>query len=149
MRKRSVWSISLALLIICSMLLSACGGDATPTTGTGTGATTTDTPAAGGAAPTDTTVAGGAGAATDTPAAAAATDTPAEAAGGNATATTGTTGGGAATTFDPAAYKKNAVEPGATLRVSSWGDTSEQQVNKDALARFNQVYPDVKITYEP
>jgi len=64
------------------------------------------------------------------------------------TATT-TTGGGTTSTFDPTAYKKNAVESGATLRVSSWGDTSEQQVNKDALARFNQVYPDVKITYEP
>jgi multiple sugar transport system substrate-binding protein len=33
--------------------------------------------------------------------------------------------------------------------VSSWGDTSEQGVNRDAIARFNQVYPDVKITYEP
>jgi len=64
------------------------------------------------------------------------------------TATT-TTGGGTTSTFDPTAYKKNAVESGATLRVSSWGDTSEQQVNKDALARFSQVYPDVKITYEP
>src|SRR5438874_4596265 len=53
------------------------------------------------------------------------------------------------TTFDPSAYKKNAVEPGATLRVSSWGDTSEQGVNKAALDRFNKVYPDVKITYEP
>src|SRR5205814_7318731 len=43
----------------------------------------------------------------------------------------------------------NTVEPGATLRVSSWGDTSEQGVNKAALDRFNKVYPDVKITYEP
>lgn len=51
--------------------------------------------------------------------------------------------------FDPAAYPKNAVEPGARLRVSSWGDLSEQQVVRDALARFNQVYPDVTITYEP
>ena len=54
-----------------------------------------------------------------------------------------------AVAFDPAAYKKNAVEPGAHLRVASWGDTSEQQVNQDALARFQQVYPDIKITYEP
>jgi multiple sugar transport system substrate-binding protein len=51
--------------------------------------------------------------------------------------------------FDPAAYKKNAVEPNAELRVASWGDTSEQQVNRDSLKRFNQVYPDVKIIYEP
>src|SRR5947209_6087006 len=53
------------------------------------------------------------------------------------------------TTFNASAYKKNTIEPNATLRVSSWGDTSEQGVNKAALARFNQVYPDVKITYEP
>ncbi|HEX6606203.1 MAG TPA: sugar ABC transporter substrate-binding protein [Chloroflexia bacterium] len=51
--------------------------------------------------------------------------------------------------FDPAAYRKNAVEPGAHLRVSSWGDTSEQQVVRDALARFQQVYPGITITYEP
>jgi multiple sugar transport system substrate-binding protein len=51
--------------------------------------------------------------------------------------------------FDPAAYKKNKVEPGARLRVSSWGDASEQKVVIDALARFNLVYPEVEITYEP
>src|SRR5437879_7195491 len=50
----------------------------------------------------------------------------------------------AAFKFDPAAYKKNAIEPGAQLRVSSWGDASEQKVVRDALVRFNQVYPDVK-----
>ncbi len=56
---------------------------------------------------------------------------------------------GAAAIGAPAAYKKNTIEPGAQLRVSSWGDSSEQKVVSDALARFNQVYPDVKITYEP
>ncbi len=64
---------------------------------------------------------------------------------------TAVTSGGSpvASKFDPAAYKKNAIEPNASLRVSSWGDASEQKVNTDSLARFNQVYPDVKITYEP
>jgi multiple sugar transport system substrate-binding protein len=145
----------IAVLVISSMLLSACGGES-PTATTGTGATggaaaATDTPAAAGAAATDTTAPAAGGAATDTPAAAggAATDTPA-AAGGAATDTPAAAGGGAtSSTFDPTKYKKNAIESGATLRVASWGDTSEQQVNRDALKRFNQIYPDVKITYEP
>lgn len=139
MAKSSKWTLPLVLLVICSLVLSACGAEATAvpataTTGAAPPAAATDTPAAA-AAPTDT-------------AAAMAAPTDTAAAGGAATATTGggTSGG---TTFDPAAYKKNAVEPGATLRVSSWGDTSEQGVNRDALARFNKVYPDIKITYEP
>lgn len=68
--------------------------------------------------------------------------------GGQATATTGGSTSGS-TKFDPTAYKKNAIEAGAVLRVSSWGDTSEQGVNNAALDRFKQIYPDVKITYEP
>jgi len=124
MTKSTKWTFPIALLMVGSMVLSACGGTSdTPTTGTSA------------AAPTNTTAAA-AGAATDTPAAA-----------GAATPATGGTGGAA--TFDPTTYKKNAVETGATLRVSSWGDESEQAVNKAALARFNQVYPDIKITYEP
>ena len=62
---------------------------------------------------------------------------------------TSSDGNQAAFRFDPAAYKKNEVEPGAELRVSSWGDESEQKVVSNALARFNQVYPEVKVTYEP
>jgi multiple sugar transport system substrate-binding protein len=133
MTKPTKWSLPLVLLVICSMLLAACGG-ATATDTPAPSAAATDTPATG-AAPTNTTAP-----------AAAATDTPSVA----MTGTTPTTGAVmTGTTFDPSAYKKNTVEPGATLRVSSWGDTSEQGVNKAALARFNQVYPDVKITYEP
>jgi len=89
----------------------------------------------------------GGDAATPTTAPAAATNTTAPASGGDATATTGT--GSGSSTFDPATYKKNEIEPNATLRVASWGDTSEQGVNNDALARFKQIYPDVTITYEP
>ena len=103
------WRFPVVLLLIGSLLLSACGGNATPATGDGV-------------APADTAAA--------------------------APSTSGD-GSHAAFKFDPAAYKKNAVEPGAQLRVSSWGDASEQKVVSDALARFNQVYPDVKITYEP
>lgn len=127
MGKSTKWAVIAAVLMISSLLLSACGGDTA----------TAVPPAAATTAPTTAPAA----AATNTPAAAtgAATDTPA--AGGGST--------GAAFVFDPTKYKKNAVEDGATLRVSSWGDTSEQQVNRDAIARFNQVYPNVKINYEP
>ncbi|HNP72550.1 MAG TPA: extracellular solute-binding protein, partial [Kouleothrix sp.] len=44
---------------------------------------------------------------------------------------------------------KLAVEDGAELRVSSWGNPSEQKVNTDSFARFNAMYPNVKIKYEP
>ena len=120
-----------ALLLVGALLLPACdGGNATPATGTG-GAPTNTTAAA---APTATAVAGGAvGTALGAP-----------------TATPGPGGGSRdAFPFDPTAYQKNAIEPGARLRVSSWGDLSEQKVVSDALARFHQVYPDVTITYEP
>lgn len=119
--------LPLVFLIIISMLLAACGDTpaAQPTNTTGAAAQPTNTEAAA-AQPTDTTAA----------------------AGGEATPTSGS-GGGDSATFDPAAYKKNEIEPNATLRVSSWGDTSEQGVNNAALERFKQVYPDVTITYEP
>jgi len=123
------------------MLMSACGGEATATPP----AAATDTPAAA-AAPTNTTAAAAAPTNTTATTGGEATATTATT-GGAATATTGSTSGG--TTFDPSTYKKNAIEPNATLRVSSWGDTSEQKVNSDALARFKQIYPDVTITYEP
>ncbi|MEO8286137.1 MAG: sugar ABC transporter substrate-binding protein [Chloroflexota bacterium] len=106
-----------AMLLIGSLLLSACGGNETTPTGAG-------------AAPTAT--------AAGVPRALAANPTP---------NTRGESPG--AFKFDPTSYKKNAVEPGARLSVSSWGDASEQQVVRDALARFNQIYPDIKITYEP
>jgi multiple sugar transport system substrate-binding protein len=134
MMKATKSKFPIALFVIGSLLLSACGAEATPTTAPAAAPTDTTAPVA--AAPTDTTA----------PVAAAPTDTTAPT-GGEATATTGGTTSGS--TFDPTAYKKNAIEPNATLRVSSWGDTSEQQVNNDALARFKQVYPDVTITYEP
>src|SRR5438105_4712721 len=50
----------LAGLMAMSLLLSACGGEATPTTGTGTTGSTTGTPAAA-AAPTNTPVQVGSG----------------------------------------------------------------------------------------
>jgi multiple sugar transport system substrate-binding protein len=147
MTKSTKWTFLIAVLTVGSMILSACGGTAdTPTTGpSAAGPTNTTAPAA--AAPTNTTAAAAAPTNTTAAAGGAATDTPAAAGGGASTPSTG--GSAGAYTFDPTTYKKNAIESGATLRVSSWGDESEQAVNKAALARFNQVYPDVKITYEP
>lgn len=123
MRKSMKATFPVSLLIICSMLLSACG-ESSPA-----------------AAPTNTT-----GVAAPTEVVAVPTDTVAAMPQEDATETTGTSG---MSKFDPATYKKNEIEAGATLRVSSWGDTSEQGVNNAALDRFKQVYPDVKITYEP
>jgi len=144
MTKSTKWSLPIVFLIICSMLLSACGGDsATPTTAPAAAEPTNTTAAAGGEATATTAPAAEATATTATSGEA----TPTTAMAGEATTTTG--GTGSSSTFDPAAYKKNSIESGATLRVSSWGDTSEQGVNNAALARFKQIYPDVKITYEP
>jgi multiple sugar transport system substrate-binding protein len=90
--------------------------------------------------------------ATSAPAGGAATSAPA--AGGEAatTAAGGETGGAAmsgATAGASGDVTKIQVEDGATLRVSSWGDPSEQKVNTDSFARFNQLFPNVTIQYEP
>ncbi len=50
---------------------------------------------------------------------------------------------------DLTSVKKITVEDGATLRVSGWGNPSEQQITKDELCRFAVVYPNIKVTYEP
>jgi multiple sugar transport system substrate-binding protein len=126
-RKRFMFVV--ALMMVFSMMLSACGGEATPTTAPAAAPTDTTAPAA---APTDTTA----------PAATNPTDTPAAMAG--ETPTTGKT------TFDPSKVKKLQVESGATLRITGWSSTpAEIQVVQDQLARFSQVYPEVKVNYEP
>lgn len=51
---------------------------------------------------------------------------------------------------DPMAYFGDLQpEEGATLTVSGWGEESEQQVVRDSIARFNELFPDVEVTYEP
>lgn len=131
MSMRTRWRSPAVLLLVGSLLLSACGaGNDTPAARSEVALANT-TPAPTGAESADGVV----GTPTGAPAL---RDTP------------GTSGGSpVAFKFDPATYKKNAIEPRAQLRVSSWGDASEQKVVSDALTRFNQVYPNVKITYEP
>jgi multiple sugar transport system substrate-binding protein len=41
------------------------------------------------------------------------------------------------------------VEEGAVLAVSGWGDATEQQVVLDSIERFNEVFPDVEVNFEP
>lgn len=67
-------------------------------------------------------------------------------------ATAAPAAGGEATAAPAAGGQTGAameVEPGAVLRVTSWGDASEQQINTDSFARFNEIYPDVTIEYQP
>src|SRR5690349_6703684 len=130
-KRLSALMLMLALVV---PMLAACGsssGQAAPTAAPGAGAAATAVPTTS-TAPTfmaeqPTTAAGGAA-------------TAAPATGGQAqVATAGASGD----------LTKIQVEDGATLRVSSWGDPSEQKVNTDSFARFNKIFPNVKIQYEP
>lgn len=139
-KRLSVLALLFALVL---PLLAACGGG-------GSGASPTTAPATGGGAAEATSAPAAGGEATAAPAT-----------GGEATAAPAmeataapATGGEAATA--PAASGGSmegapmiAVEDGATLRVSSWGDPAEQKINTDSFARFNEMYPNVTITYEP
>ena len=80
--KRKRWALIAGLFLTLSMLLAACGTEATPTTVPAPAAAATDTPAAAPAAATNTTAP--AAAATDTPAMAGETPTTAASTGGSA-----------------------------------------------------------------
>lgn len=82
---------------------------------------------------------------TEAPAAPAATEAPAAPAATEAPAAGGqTTGGQTAGSITPIE-----VEDGAVLRVTSWGDSAEQAINTESFARFNELYPNVTIEYQP
>ncbi|MFP4346249.1 MAG: ABC transporter substrate-binding protein [Anaerolineales bacterium] len=42
-----------------------------------------------------------------------------------------------------------AVEEGASITFSGWGDETEQEIYRDSIDRFNEVCPDVEVNYEP
>ncbi len=42
-----------------------------------------------------------------------------------------------------------APEEGATIVFSGWGDETEQQIYRDSIVRFNALYPDVIVDYQP
>ena len=41
------------------------------------------------------------------------------------------------------------VEEGATIVFSGWGDETEQQIYRDSIERFNAVYPNVTVDFQP
>lgn len=41
------------------------------------------------------------------------------------------------------------VEKGAKIVFSGWGDTTEQKIYTDSIARFKKLYPDVTVDYQP
>ena len=57
----------------------------------------------------------------------------------------------AATTAPTEAMPKGviAVEDGASIVFSGWGDETEQKIYNDSIVRFNAVYPGVKVDYQP
>lgn len=42
-----------------------------------------------------------------------------------------------------------AVEDGASIVFSGWGDETEQQIYRDSIKRFNALYPGVTVDYQP
>ncbi|MGC9357383.1 MAG: ABC transporter substrate-binding protein [Anaerolineae bacterium] len=42
-----------------------------------------------------------------------------------------------------------AVEEGASITFSGWGDETEQQIYRDSIDRFKEICPDVEVNYEP
>ncbi len=55
----------------------------------------------------------------------------------------------AATTEAPKSTCPLPVEDGAKIVFSGWGDTSEQQIYTDSIARFKEVCPGVSVDYQP
>jgi len=139
-----------ALLLMLALLvpiLSACGGGGTATAPTAasvpaappTAAPAAEAPTAMAEAPTamsaeaPTAMSEGPTAMADAPTAMA----------GTGATTTGATAGASGD------LTKIKVEDGATLRLAVAGNATEQKLYQDGVARFNQVFPNVKVTLEP
>jgi multiple sugar transport system substrate-binding protein len=119
---------ALLALVILALLVAACGspgGEATPAGGTGAQATTAAQPTMAATTAAEPTMAA---------------TTAAEP---TAAATAGASGA------MPGEMEVMEVEDGASLVFSGWGEPSEQQVYRDSIARFNEVYPDVAVDFQP
>lgn len=146
------------LLALVLPILAACGGS----TEGGTAASGAASAAASAGGATESTAASASGAmestaasasgATESAAASASTEasmsasTEASSSASAAASSGGSASGGGAAALD---LSKLQVEEGATLRVSTWGNPDEQKINQDQIARFNEVFPNVKVEYAP
>lgn len=123
---------ALLALVVLALIVAACGSTggtgSTGSTGTGTTAASTSAPVEPTAAATEATT----GATEPAPAAT-------EAMTGTTTAETGGATGGATLQ----------VEDGARIVFSGWGDETEQKIYRDGIARFNQLYPNVTVDFQP
>lgn len=115
---------ALLALMALALIVSACGS----TGGTGTTSQATTAPAA-------TT----APVATEAPAATMAPEATTAPAATDAMTDTTTSGAGA----------MMAVEDGAKIVFSGWGDETEQKIYRDSITRFNALYPNVTVDYQP
>lgn len=109
----------IALLIVATMALSACGGGATQAPATS-------------AAPTT-----------------AATEAPTTAATEAATAAPTSAATEAATSAPAAGGCPLQVEDGATITFSGWGDETEQKIYRDSIDRFQKLCTGVTVNYQP
>lgn len=150
MSHKRIYIVTLLLALVLP-ILAACGG------GGGTGTTTTTTtgegsPAASASPAASTAATAGASpaaseAATSAASPATTATTAAEASPAATTdAAVGGTPGGAAATLD---FSQLEVEDGAQLRFLAAGNTTEQQLYTDAAARFNETFPNAKLSFEP
>jgi len=167
-KTRSFWNVTITLMMVAGFVLAACSSPAaTPTTAPTsaaatsapatvaaptTSAATTPTTAATTAATEAATTAATSAAITGTTAA---TEAPTTAATSAATSSAATPTSAPTPTIAPFTGTVNytgtvmKVEDGASIVFSGWGDSSEQQVYHDSIARFNVVYPNVKVDYQP
>lgn len=49
----------------------------------------------------------------------------------------------------PSSFTKFAVEDGAQIVFSGWGDETEQNIYRDSIKRFNKIYPNVTVDFQP
>jgi multiple sugar transport system substrate-binding protein len=133
MSQKRVYLVTLLLALVLP-ILAACGGD--------TGTTTTATSGAASPAASSAASPAASEAATSAASPAASASSAAEA---SPAATSGASGGTGAT-LD---FGKLQVEDGAQLRFLAPGNTTEQQLYTEASQRFNELFPNAKLSFEP